>query len=104
MSGIPDLLKSLINGVLGFAGVRLVRTPFSSDDAGLRQMLTHLGISVVFDVGAHVGQYATRLRNIGYRGRIVSFEPQAAAFAELSEKAMLDPQWEVIRLALGDRE
>src|SRR6266704_6474169 len=95
MSGMLGLLKSLINGVLGFAGVRLVRnnsapsnlSSFPSDDPGLRQMLTHLGISVVFDVGAHVGQYATRLRNIGYRGRIISFEPQAAAVAVLSEKA-----------------
>ncbi len=106
------LLKSLINGVVGFAGVRLVRnnsapsnlSSFPSDDPGLRQMLTHLGISVVFDVGAHVGQYATRLRNIGYRGRIISFEPQAAAVAVLSEKAMLDPRWEVVRLALGDHD
>jgi FkbM family methyltransferase len=112
MSGIPYLLKNIINGVLGFAGVRLVRnnpapfvpSPFSADDAGLRQMLTHLGISLVFDVGAHVGQYATRLRNIGYRGRIVSFEPQAGAFAVLSGKAMLDPSWEALHLALGDRD
>jgi FkbM family methyltransferase len=110
MTSTPARIKSLINRILGFAGLRLVRdgppspANLSPEDAGLRQILTHLGITVVFDVGAHVGQYATRLRNVGYRGRIVSFEPQAAAFAFLSQKAMLDPQWEVVRLALGDCE
>ncbi len=109
MVGIPHSLKTAINGALGLAGFRLVRNdppppPPSPDDAGLRQILTHLAISVVFDVGAHTGQYATRLRNIGYRGRIVSFEPQAAPFAVLSGKASRDPQWQAVRLALGDRE
>jgi FkbM family methyltransferase len=106
MSGLPDLLKKLINGTLGLAGVRLIRArppALSPDDAALRQILTQLGISVVFDVGAHVGEYATRLRNIGYRRRIVSFEPQTAAFLVLAEKGARDPQWEPVRLALGDR-
>jgi FkbM family methyltransferase len=88
----------------GLAGLRLVRSPaLSLDDSALRQILTQLGISAVFDVGAHVGEYATRLRNIGYRRRIVSFEPQSAAFLALAEKASRDPQWEAVRLALGDR-
>ena len=107
MIATPGLLKTLINGVLGLAGVRLVRNsppPLSADDAGLRGILEQLGISVVFDVGASVGQYGTRLRNIGYRGRIVSFEPQATAFSILSERTMLDTQWMAVCLALGDRE
>jgi FkbM family methyltransferase len=107
MSEMPNLLKILINGGLRHAGFRLVRVtppPLPPEDIGLRQLLAQLGISVVFDVGAHSGQYATRLRHFGYRGRIVSFEPQATAFADLTEKARLDPQWEPVRLALGDRE
>jgi FkbM family methyltransferase len=103
ISGLPDLLKKLINGILGLAGLRVVRLPaLSPDDAALRQILMQLGVSVVFDVGAHVGEYATRLRNIGYRSRIVSFEPQTAAFLVLAEKASRDAHWEAVRLALGD--
>jgi FkbM family methyltransferase len=69
-------------------------------------MLSQLGITMVFDVGAHIGhigEYATRLRHIGYRGRIISFEPQAAAFAVLANKAIGDPLWNAERLALGNR-
>jgi FkbM family methyltransferase len=42
----------------------------------LKRLLSHLEIDCVFDVGANVGQYATQLRKqVGYKGRIISFEP-----------------------------
>ena len=102
MGALPDLLKKAINVALGLAGVRLVRSSpsmsaplsYSAADIALRQILTQLGISAVFDVGAHIGEYATRLRNVGYRGKIVSFEPQTSAFAVLANKALDDPLWE----------
>lgn len=60
------------------------------------------GLGTVVDIGANVGQYGTRLRAAGYRGRIVSFEPGAEAHAALTARASGDPQWTVApRLALG---
>jgi len=103
---IPALLKRLINGTLGLAGLRLVRNAppaTTAADVALRQMLSQLGITMVFDVGAHIGEYAARLRHIGYRGRIISFEPQAAAFAVLATKAIGDPLWNAERAALANR-
>ncbi len=57
--------------------------------------------NVVLDVGANIGQYATGLREIGYRGRIASFEPVAEPFARLEHAAAGDDAWSVHPYALG---
>lgn len=68
----------------------------------LTGMLERHQITLVFDVGANIGQYADALRNNGYGGRIVSFEPLSAAHAELAANADLDPDWQVApRTAVG---
>ena len=70
----------------------------------LNSIFSQHGIDVVFDVGANVGQYATQLRRLGYRGRIVSFEPQATAFATLSALAAKDPGWTAVHAGLGSAD
>ncbi|MEU2283368.1 FkbM family methyltransferase [Streptomyces sp. NPDC013178] len=64
-------------------------------------MLDLYGVNCVFDVGANTGQYARRLRRLGYRGRIVSFEPAPDTFARLEQAAASDPEWRVYPCALG---
>ena len=58
-------------------------------------------VDAVIDVGANVGQFGSALRAGGYRGRIVSFEPIAAAFEALSKTAQGDKNWEVRHCGLG---
>ena len=68
----------------------------------LARILEHHGITVVLDVGANVGQYATRLRQAAGPGRIVSFEPLPTARVALEQAAAADPLWEVAPpMALG---
>lgn len=59
-------------------------------------------IDCVADVGANVGQYRDFLRaQVGYKGRIVSFEPIAELAEALERRAQSDSCWEIVPCALG---
>jgi FkbM family methyltransferase len=70
----------------------------------LNTLLAHHGINLVLDGGANIGQYATGLRRQGYRGRIVSFEPQPPVFQELERTARADGHWTAMNIGLGEEE
>jgi FkbM family methyltransferase len=59
-------------------------------------------VDVVLDVGANSGQYSTGLRQSGFSGRIISFEPLSKPFARLAHSAATDPLWDCRQCALGD--
>jgi len=70
----------------------------------LIRLLDSTGVDVVLDVGGNVGQYGRTLRAAGFRGRIVSFEPQSVAHAALEAAAARDRGWTVApRMALAER-
>lgn len=69
-----------------------------------KKLLDTYGISLVLDVGANVGQYAQELRDIGYPGRMVSFEPLKSAYARLLAASGKDRSWDCLNIALGDRD
>src|SRR5438034_5444842 len=65
------------------------------------ELIAEQGIDAVVDVGANEGLFAKRLRDDGFSGRIVSFEPLSSAFALLASASADDPNWECVQLALG---
>ena len=80
------------------------RRKAKSPNAQLVAVLQHFRITCVLDVGANVGQYGSMLREWGYPGRIVSFEPQADAHRALERRTAADPAWQVAPpMALGAR-
>lgn len=68
------------------------------------KIIDKCGIDLLFDVGANVGQYATKMRNIGYNKQIVSFEPLKPDFEILKLKANRDKNWTANNYALGDED
>ena len=101
---------SRLTRFVGFKAVsKGVRLPESQIDryfelAHLRELLTALHVNCFFDVGANCGQFVRDLRGIGFRGRIVSFEPVEGAYAELEAMHRNDPLWTGYRVALGSAE
>ncbi len=69
----------------------------------LRRFFAHFGVDCVFDVGANRGQYATMLRDIGFRGPIISYEPNPEMAEKLRKLSANDRAWYIEELAL-DRE
>ena len=67
----------------------------------LRKFFRQFEINCVLDVGANTGGYARLLRRLGYRGKIVSFEPNPDAFAVLRGEFRDDPAWQGQCVALG---
>ncbi len=95
----------MVRSVLHRAGLELGRfRPEHVLYARRAEVLRERRIDVVFDVGANAGQFAAGVRADGYKGRIVSFEPLADAFEELSRKAADDSAWDCRRVALGERD
>ncbi|MET0360120.1 MAG: FkbM family methyltransferase [Sphingobium sp.] len=71
----------------------------------LRRFLHHFGVDGVIDVGANAGQYATMLRrDVGFRGVILSFEPNPAVFTVLERRAKGDAKWHIHNIALSDSD
>jgi FkbM family methyltransferase len=99
MGAFGDRVRTWVNKL----GMDVYRYPMPGDPRHVRQRtLRHLGVDLVLDVGANVGDYAADLRYAGYAGRVVSFEPVAAMYRTLASRAAGDPNWACRKLALGD--
>jgi len=98
--GVVGTIKSLLLR----QGIKVERYNCStSHELRVVRMLESNCIDLVIDVGASSGFYGRSMRASGYRGRILSFEPLAAAHAELAEACRSDTSWAAApRMALGD--
>ena len=96
-------LASKARSLLRRAGFDLIRyKPGGSSHARLKKFFEHFDIDLVLDVGANRGQYGRLLREIGYDGYIISFEPLASPYRELKELSVSDKRWQVApKMALG---
>lgn len=99
-------IKNIVKFVARKFSIEVRRySPENSDVARLQRIFNHHEIDLVLDVGANIGQYAKSLREIGYTGKIVSFEPLSSAHSKLIAASKKDPLWEIApRTAIGNRD
>ena len=72
-------------------------------DSVVYSEILKLNPDTVLDVGSNSGQFALALREAGFTGRIISFEPVTQTFRELEANASRDANWQCWNLALGDK-
>jgi FkbM family methyltransferase len=89
-------LRKLAKHALGRFGLGKIHHP------SFARFMAHRGIQNVVDVGANTGHFATDLREMGYRGRIVSLEPNPEVFQILEQRTRRDPLWDAYCLGAGD--
>mgnify|MGYP001228330144 CR=1 FL=1 len=102
---LPATLDKFANKTLRSLGYTLTKRNRLQLALDRRQRLleSHF-IDLVVDVGANIGQYGKSLREIGYLGPIVSFEPMTHAFRELDATARSDGNWKALHFGLSDSE
>jgi FkbM family methyltransferase len=93
-------MKRVIHSLLNTFGYEIQRLSWSAPRHRLK-MMQQLGINLVLDVGANVGDYAFDLRRGGYKGRIWSYEPLHKAFGDLERAAAGDDLWKTVNCACG---
>jgi FkbM family methyltransferase len=84
--------------------VDVARYPGSDPLHRVAKLLHSADVTLVLDIGANDGGFATSIRRLGYEGRIVSFEPTRAAYASLAGAARKDGRWVAKQLAIGDQD
>lgn len=65
-------------------------------------LINHFSINKILDIGANQGQYGKQMRQLGYKGIIVSYEPMTLAFNLLKQASKMDQHWHAYQLGLGD--
>lgn len=93
-----SIVKTLIRRALRPLDLDIVRI---GSQPTVFNFLLDRRIDLVIDVGANEGQFARSLREHNYTGRIMSFEPVASVFENLSAAARNDPKWETYNFGLG---
>lgn len=104
---IKKIIKTTLRNVFGLEVYWAKNRPPSVAQQNAKKVVSALqkfGIDLVLDVGANTGQFASEIRNSGYAGSIVSFEPLSSAHRELMQSCASDSKWVAYpRCALGDQ-
>ncbi len=95
-------VKGYLKRAVRSLGLEISRKdPRATLDLLLTSMMSEFDITCMVDVGANDGSTTEMLRQEGYSGEIVSFEPEPVVFEQLSRRASNDPRWQAHQIAIG---
>lgn len=99
-----NIFKKYVHRFFNLFGLDVVKTSSFDRSFGshLLAIFRSRHIDCVLDVGANFGQYGKFLREIGYTGQIISFEPVKSVFEELLRVSDGDSKWMCLNFALSD--
>jgi len=99
-------MKESIKRLARCFGAEIIRyPPADSSSEQLSRAFKLADANLIFDIGANEGQFSKGIREFGYKGRIVSFEPLSSARRSLEAFAFSDLSWEVHRQsAIGEHD
>lgn len=76
-----------------------------TDEEILVKQIVHNKIDMIFDIGANVGQFGELIYKLGYKGKMVSFEPLQSAYDVLVKASKNYEGWiPAERCAIGDSD
>ena len=108
MTSVTSALSKAAKAIFRSLGYELIPSPMNAWyeqrltlGKHLMQVFDRCRINCVIDVGAHYGEYGAFLREIGYTGRLISFEPVRRNFEQLRKRSVQDAHWQVNNMALG---
>ena len=97
------IIKKALKKTLKIFNLRL--SYYDKSKTRYSKIIHAYNISVVFDVGANVGQFGLELLQDNFSGKIISFEPTIDAYFKLEKLSRKYPNWTVHeRVALGERD
>ncbi|WP_313804926.1 FkbM family methyltransferase [Flavobacterium sp.] len=99
-------LKKRIRNLIRGYGFDVIRYPHKNSFAErFSAILNEAKVDLILDVGANKGQFGKSLGVIGYKGKIMSFEPVSSVYEKLNEAAKINPNWRVYeQCCIGDHE
>ncbi len=96
-------MARLINKLLHLGGYQICSYP-GKDLSRRLKLINQCRIGKLLDVGANYGGYSKGMRKLGFKGKIISFEPLSSAFKLLAINASKDNKWEIFNYAIGNHD
>ena len=90
------MYKKIIKNIFKKFGLEIKKyNPQDDFNFLITKCIKKFHIDCFWDVGANIGQTGLSIREHGYKGNILSFEPQKEAYNKLLKNSHNDPKWKI---------